>query len=62
MYWRKSSFSEEAQSDCVEVSFGLEVVGVRDSKNTEPTLSFAETTWRAALTRLPEGQSSPSAG
>ncbi|WP_436493255.1 DUF397 domain-containing protein [Actinokineospora sp. HUAS TT18] len=43
--WRKSTFSEPHQQDCVEVSYAT-VVRVRDSKNPEGgTLSFPVPTW-----------------
>jgi Domain of unknown function (DUF397) len=32
--WRKSSYSQEAGSDCVEVAFAEREAAVRDSKNT----------------------------
>lgn len=48
--WRKSSFSENSQSDCVEVQVALAAVAVRDSKNiTGPTLSFERRGWRTFL-------------
>jgi hypothetical protein len=45
--WRKSSFSSP-DANCVEVAFG-EVVGVRDSKNTAPELSFPVDAWTVFL-------------
>lgn len=51
--WRKSSYSGTGNDSCVEVAFGAEVVGVRDSKNASgPTLAFSETAWRAFAARL----------
>ena len=47
--WRKSSYSGGANTECVEVAFAPEVVGVRDSKNTAPRLAFTPTAWRAFL-------------
>jgi hypothetical protein len=46
--WRKSSYSGGGgNNDCVEVAFGAEAVGVRDSKNTDgPQLVFRATSWR----------------
>jgi hypothetical protein len=46
--WRKSSHSgTSGESACVEVAFGVEVVGVRDSKNADgPQLAFSATSWR----------------
>jgi hypothetical protein len=46
--WRKSSYSGAAgESDCVEVTFGHDVL-VRDSKNTSgPVLGFDAPAWQA---------------
>jgi hypothetical protein len=46
--WRKSSRSgASGTNSCVEVAFGVEVVGVRDSKKIDgPTLSFTPAIWR----------------
>jgi hypothetical protein len=45
--WRKSSFSEGADSSCVEVAFVVTGVAVRDSKNTAgPVLDVPEASWR----------------
>lgn len=45
--WRKSSFSEGADSSCVEVAFAVSGVAVRDSKNTTgPILAVPEHSWR----------------
>jgi hypothetical protein len=53
--WRKSSYSGGGNNDCVEVAFGAEAVGVRDSKNTDgPRLAFAATAWEAFVSRRPE--------
>jgi hypothetical protein len=49
--WRKSSYSGSGNTDCVEVAFVADEVGVRDSKNTDgPTLSFPPTAWRTFVT------------
>lgn len=52
--WRKSTYSGNAQSQCVEVRPGTRV-GVRDSKHrTGGTLDVRPTTWRtfvASITR-----------
>jgi hypothetical protein len=45
--WRKSSYSTNA-SNCVEVAL-TSPVGVRDSKNTGPTLAFPATAWATFL-------------
>lgn len=45
--WRKSSFSNPNGNECVEVAFGSEVVGLRDSKHPEgPKLVFESQNWR----------------
>jgi hypothetical protein len=44
--WRKSSFSQGGDSDCVEVAFVMTGVAVRDSKNaTGPVLDVPEKSW-----------------
>lgn len=52
--WRKSSYSGGGSNDsCVEVAVRPEVVGVRDSKNTDgPRLAFPPTTWRRFVARF----------
>ena len=47
--WRKSSYSAGVGTDCVEVAFASEAVGVRDSKNTTPRLAFSRAAWRAFI-------------
>lgn len=50
--WRKSSYSGGGSGDCVEIAVGAEIVGVRDSKNTDgPTLAFTAASWRRFLQR-----------
>ncbi|WP_143446238.1 DUF397 domain-containing protein [Kibdelosporangium aridum] len=45
--WQKSSFSGGDNGDCVEVAFGLETVGVRDSKNSDGgVLRFTAAQWQ----------------
>ncbi|HVV18228.1 MAG TPA: DUF397 domain-containing protein [Pseudonocardiaceae bacterium] len=46
--WRKSSYSGgSGTGSCVEVAFGTEAVGVRDSKNADgPRLAFTPGRWR----------------
>ncbi len=49
--WRKSSYSGEGQSDCVEVANTGPNVAVRDSKNpTGPVIAFPLGKWRTFLT------------
>ena len=48
--WRKSSFSEGAESSCVEVAFAVTGVSIRDSKNaTGPILDVPEPSWHRLL-------------
>ncbi len=50
--WRKSSHSGGGNNDCIEVAFGVDAVGVRDSKNAGgPRLAFAAAEWRALIDR-----------
>lgn len=50
--WRKSTRSNGAGGQCVEVAINLPgIVGVRDSKDTTgPTLTFEPAAWAAFLT------------
>lgn len=49
--WRKSSYSSENPTgSCVEVVFGADAVGVRDSKNVSgATLAFEPGAWRSFI-------------
>ena len=48
MEWRKSSYSGATNGGCVEIAFTVEVVGVRDSKDSAgPALRFSPAQWRA---------------
>ncbi|HEY3749427.1 MAG TPA: DUF397 domain-containing protein [Pseudonocardiaceae bacterium] len=47
--WRKSSYSGGGNGNCVEVAVRTEAVGVRDSKNTGPTLEFPAEQWHLFL-------------
>lgn len=50
--WRKSSYSGNPNTACVEVAFA-DRAGVRDSKNaTGPSLAFGADQWRAFLVRV----------
>lgn len=50
--WRKSSYSGNPNTDCVEVAFATDDVGVRDSKNAAgPKLIFAAEAWRDFVCR-----------
>lgn len=46
--WRKSSRSQN-QGECVECAVTTARVGVRDSKNPAPTLSFPRSAWTGFL-------------
>jgi len=47
--WRKSTYSGNPETNCVEVAGAL----VRDSKNVAgPVLSFSDSGWRRFLTSL----------
>ncbi|MEU0807268.1 DUF397 domain-containing protein [Streptomyces sp. NPDC005970] len=52
--WRKSSYSNNAGGECVEVADNLpDVVPVRDSKNPDgPALIFPSRSWAAFITTL----------
>lgn len=46
--WRKSSFSEGSEGNCVEVAFEPAGVALRDSKNpTGPMLTVDLVAWQA---------------
>lgn len=52
MSWRKSSFSEGPQTNCVEVAFGQREAAVRDSKNTAgPVMTVPAAGWRCFVAR-----------
>lgn len=51
--WRKSSYSEGPQTDCVEIAHSSLSVLIRDSKNpTGPVLAIENGRWDAFLTEL----------
>ena len=51
--WRKSSYSGEGESNCVEVAFPVRGVAVRDSKNSAGSvLAFPAVQWKAFLLTL----------
>ena len=56
--WRKSSYSGNGGSDCVEVARNLpRTVAVRDSKDPSgPVLSVAPAAWRDLITDVKAGQ------
>jgi uncharacterized protein DUF397 len=46
--WRKSSYSNDQGSNCVEVAVTDDQILVRDSKHPDgPTLAFTPSEWRA---------------
>lgn len=48
--WRRSSFSGQGGTDCVQVAFAVTGVAVRDSKNaTGPVLKLPLDTWHRLL-------------
>jgi hypothetical protein len=55
--WRKSSYSNNGEGACVEVSDGLPgIVPVRDSKDPHgPALVFPTQAWAAFLAGVKEG-------
>ncbi|MBL1119818.1 DUF397 domain-containing protein [Streptomyces sp. 110] len=57
--WRKSSYSNQAGGDCVEVADGIRgVVPVRDSKRPDgPTLVFPAASWTTFVDELTTGRS-----
>ena len=51
--WRKSSFSEGAGTDCVEVALVEERAAVRDSKNASgPILTMPAVAWRGFVANV----------
>ncbi|HET9141589.1 DUF397 domain-containing protein [Actinophytocola sp.] len=50
MRWRKSSYSEGGNTDCVEVALSDSATAVRDSKDPAgPVLGFGAPAWRGLL-------------
>jgi Domain of unknown function (DUF397) len=55
--WRRSSACTGADSTCVEVAVGTDVVAVRDSKDAGgPALRFTAAEWRAFLAGVRAGE------
>lgn len=53
--WYKSSYSQPAESDCVEIRFGPDQAGVRDSKAPdEGRLAVSGTAWSQFRTWVSE--------
>lgn len=60
MNWRKSSFSEGPQTNCVEVALVPEGAAVRDSKNAAgPVLTMPTTAWQLFVADRPGPFSRP---
>lgn len=54
--WRKSSYSDHAGGDCVEVADMTTMVGVRDSKDSGgPNLRFSPAVWSNFTTDIKSG-------
>ncbi len=54
--WRKSSYSGNGGSDCVEVGTAPRVVAVRDTKDrTGSALAFSPQDWREFTRRVKDG-------
>lgn len=54
--WRKSSYSQPTQSDCVEVARVGSAKAVRDSKNPEgDVLSLERDAWAAMVSQIKRG-------
>ena len=56
--WRKSSYSGNGGSDCVEVASNLPgIVAVRDSKNVPgPELTVSDQAWSAFVQGIKHGE------
>lgn len=56
--WRKSTRSEPPDGNCVEVATTDDhtIVGVRDSKNPAPVLTFSPADWQALLDAAHRGE------
>jgi len=51
--WRKSSYSDDSQTDCVEIALRVDVAGIRDSKNVDGArLTVDIPGWSAFLATL----------
>ncbi|NVI86033.1 DUF397 domain-containing protein [Actinomadura sp. BRA 177] len=54
--WRKSSYSQPTQSDCVEVAWVGSKKAVRDSKNPDgDVLSLERDVWAAMVSQIKRG-------
>lgn len=59
--WRKSSYSNGGDGNCVEVAEGVEgLAPVRDSKNPQrPALAFPAAGWALFISALKRGDFTP---
>ncbi|MEU8799940.1 DUF397 domain-containing protein [Spirillospora sp. NPDC048819] len=54
--WRKSSYSTDHPSNCVEVAALGQIVAARDSRDASgPVLDFTKPEWRAFLDEVKSG-------
>lgn len=59
--WRKSSYSEASDNDCVEVRVDGDAVLIRDSKDPEgPVLRVSAEAWRGFVDAVRRGRVRPS--
>lgn len=58
LVWRKSTFSSEGSSNCVEIAFGDDgSIFIRDSKDPSgPSLTFTESEWDAFVAGAKDGE------
>jgi hypothetical protein len=58
--WRKSSYSQPTQSDCVEIADVARSIAIRDSKDPDgPMLLFGRGEWQSFAARIKNGQLAP---
>jgi len=51
--WRKSSYSQSTQGQCVEIGTGSGQIGIRDTKNrSQGHLSVRTDAWKAFVTSV----------
>jgi hypothetical protein len=55
--WQKSSYSDHAGGECVEVAVLSSAIGIRDSQNPDgPRLSVTPSAWQALSQRIKDGE------
>lgn len=58
--WRKSSYSNPNGNECVEVFFGDNAVGMRDSRHPNgAVLAFGHSEWTTFLDNIAAGEFGP---